>query len=470
MFDRMFGRVFGRMLGPFLYRVVPFLVCLGLLVVLRWGGLGVAGAGPQSTTVAIGFLLLGAFIGGKAAARVGLPRITGYLLVGLVAGPYGSGLLTQDMLIAGKTVEGIAVALIALTAGGEIRLAWVRSQAARLAIITVTQLVLVGGAVFTAAMLLRAHLPFMPAGDLQATVIIALVLAAIGISGSPTVTIAVISENRAAGPLSRTVLGITVIVDLCVIILFALVLSLARSALGEGTDTPLAVTLTRELGGSIVAGIACGAGIAWFLRHMDRDTPVFVLAVCFGISSVAQAFHLETLLIALTAGFWVENFSDARGERLIAGIEGLSLPVYALFFAAAGAKVNLGALASMWPLALILSGVRALGIYSGAALGTRLSKAEPVVQRYTWMGLISQAGVTLALAAILARVFPAWGDDLQVLIIAMIAIHEIVGPIGFQHALRRAGEADAAATASDVVQPDKAGTANGAGGNPGPTS
>lgn len=426
-----------------LYRVLPFAVCLGLLAALRWGDLGVTGLRTPSTALAIGFLLIGAFISGKAAVSVGLPRITGFLLIGILAGPYATGLLTKDMLAAGKVVEGLAVALIALTAGGEIRLPWVRRQAARLAAVGVCQIVIVGFATFATMLLLRPLFPFMPEDNLHAA-IIALVFGAIAISNSPTVTIAMIAENRADGPLSRTVLGITVIVDMCVIVLFALVLAMAKDALGDGGDGSLGAKLTRELGGSVVAGIGFGIGIAWFLRNVGRDTPVFVLAACFAIFGLSQALHLETLLVALTAGFWVENFSDARGEELIAGVERVSLPVYAVFFAAAGAKVDLGALASMWPLALLLCSVRAAGIWASTTLGTRISRAEPVIRRYAWMGLISQAGVTLALASILARSFPEWGDDIQVLIIAMIAIHECVGPIAFQYALKRAGEIGAA--------------------------
>jgi Kef-type K+ transport system membrane component KefB len=421
------------------YRVLPAALCLGLLAFLRWGQLGVGGEGMQSTTVALGFLLIGAFISGQAAARVGLPRISGYLVIGIVIGPHATGLLTKDMLAAGQVIEGLAVALIALTAGGEIRLSWVRRQIGRLAAMTICQILLIGAAIFAAMLLLRPWFSFMPQDDLHAA-IIALVFSGIAISNSPTVTIAVISENRAEGPLSRTVLGVTVIVDMCVIVLFALLLALARDALGSGSDSSLGATLARELGGSVLVGIGFGMGIAWFLKQVGRDTPVFVLAACFAMFAVSQALHLETLLVALSAGFYVENFSDARGEELIGGIERVSLPVYAVFFAAAGAKVDLGALASMWPLALLLCAVRAGGIWAGSTLGARISGAEPVIRRYAWMGLISQAGVTLALAAILARSFPEWGGDIQVLIIAMIAIHEIVGPIIFQHALKRAGE------------------------------
>jgi Kef-type K+ transport system membrane component KefB len=429
------------------HRALPLALALGILAFLRWSGTGVAAAGPQSTTVAVGFMLMAAFVGGKVAARIRLPRITGYLTVGLLIGPFVSGLLTRDMLIAAHAVQGIAVALIALTAGGEIRIAWVRQHARRLALITGFELCFVAGGVLTVVLLARSILPFMPADNLLEATVIAMVFGAIAVANSPTVTIAVIAENRAEGPVTRTVLGVTILKDVCVIVLFAVALTLAKSALGEADDDSLAFTLTRELGGSVLAGIGFGVAISLFLRFVNRDTPVFVLAVCFAIWQVSTAFHLETLLIALTAGFWVENFSRAEGDHLIKAIERLSLPVYALFFAAAGAKVDLDALVSLWPFALLLAATRAACVWAGTRVGAVLAGAEYEVRRYAWFGFISQAGVTLALATIVARTFPTWGVEIQAIIIAMIALHEFVGPIGFQLALARAGEIGAAASA-----------------------
>jgi Kef-type K+ transport system membrane component KefB len=447
-----------RLLEQIAYRALPVLLVLALLAGLRWSGAGVAATGPQSTTVAIGFMLITAFIGGKLAVFARLPRVTGFLVIGLVVGPYASGLLTQDMLLAGKAVEGIAVALIALTAGGEIRVDWVRKHARRLTLITFSELTVVGGGVFGAVMLARSVLPFMPADDLFRATIIAMVFGAIAVANSPTVTIAVIAENRAEGPVARTVLGVTVLKDVCVIVLFAIALTVARDALGEGGGEPIGVTLAREIGGSVAVGLGFGIGISWFLRYVGRDVPVFVLAACLAIWQIASAFHLETLLIALTAGFWVENFTK-EGHELIQGIERLSLPVYALFFAAAGAKVNIDMLAALWPFALLLSGTRAVCVWAGTALGAHLARAEPVVKRYTWYGFISQAGVTLALATIVARTFPSWGVEIQAIIIAMIAIHEFVGPIGFQYALMRAGEVGAAQTPADAHRAEAVATA-----------
>lgn len=435
------------------YRVVPFAACVAALAFVRGSGLGVDGEGPQSTTIALGFLLVGAFLGGASAAAVGLPRITGYLVVGLLVGPYVSQLLTKDMVAAGKAVEGIAVALIALTAGGEIKLGWVRQQIGRLSAITLSELVVVAAGVTVVVFFGRSLFPFVPDDELVKAGIIAMVFGAIAVANSPTVTIAVIAENAADGPLSRTVLGVTVIKDVCVIVLFAVSMAVAKNVLGEGDSSSLGWTLARELGGSVLVGIGFGVAISTFLRYVDRDTPVFILAVCFAMSEMASAFHLEALLVALTAGIWVENVSQARGEDLIHGIERVSLPVYALFFAAAGAKVDLDALRAMWPLALLLVGVRAVCVFAGTRLGAGLSRTEPAVTRYAWLGFISQAGVTLALSAIVARAFPTWGAEIQVLVVAMIAIHEFVGPIGFQYAIQRAGERGKATDAGQVAPP-----------------
>lgn len=422
------------------YRALPLALALGLLVLLRVSGAGVAGAGAQSTTIAIGFLLIVAFLGGKVAVRARLPRITGFLLVGLFAGPHVSRLLTEDMLTAAKTIEGVAVALIALTAGGEIRLDWVRRHARRLVLITSFQLLFTCLGVLAVTLLARATLPFLDQERLLTTLMVALVFVSITISNSPMVTIAVIAENEADGPVARTVLGVVILTDLIVIIAFAVMLAVARDVLGASGGSPLGWTLTRELLGSALVGILFGIGIATFLKRVGRDTPVFVLAACLGMSEVAEALKLETLLMALAAGLWVENFSRARGDALIKGIERVSLPVYALFFAVAGAKVDLVTFAKLWPVALLIGGVRAAAIWSGVRIGARLSAAEPAVQRYAWLGLVSQAGVTLALSSIVARAFPTWGRQIQVVAIALIAMHELIGPIAFQFGLRRAGE------------------------------
>ena len=81
----------------------------------------------------------------------------------------------------------------------------------------------------------------------------------------------------------------------------------------------------------------------------------------------------------------------------------------------------------------------------GIRAGLRVSGISRDPANYAWTGLISQAGITLGFGSIVAAEFPEWGANVQTLLVALIAIHELVGPIVFRQGLARAGELDATA-------------------------
>ena len=60
--------------------------------------------------------------------------------------------------------------------------------------------------------------------------------------------------------------------------------------------------------------------------------------------------------------------------------------------------------------------------------------------RYAWTGLVSQAGVALGLATIVADRLPRIGVAMQTVIVGIIALNQSVGPILFRYGLDRAGE------------------------------
>jgi len=117
--------------------------------------------------------------------------------------------------------------------------------------------------------------------------------------------------------------------------------------------------------------------------------------------------------------------------------------VYALFFAIAGANLNISILKTAWVIAtaMILTRVAALGI--STYLGARIIGDPPAIQRYAWMGFMAQAGVTLGIANIVGERFPTWGLQVATIIIATIAVNQLVGPPAFRWILIRAGESHA---------------------------
>ncbi|HEV8399946.1 MAG TPA: cation:proton antiporter [Gemmatimonadales bacterium] len=400
-------------------------------------------AGPLEAraTLALGFLLLAAHLGGDLAKRFRLPRITGLLVTGLLVGPAFLGLVRGDEVGALGFIGDAAAALIAFTAGSQLNLEMLRQGRGMLARVTAASM-LFPLAIVAAVVLsvspwfpLTVHQPF---GDALA---VALVLGAIAAASSPTLTVALMDELGARGPVARAVLSVAAAKDAVVIAVFALILLVARP-LASGGALDLSVVGSVLLYGvaSIAAGVVLGVLISQYLKLLRSDSPLILVAVAFLTAEAARSLNLDVLLIALTAGFYVVTFSPVEGSRLETQLKRAAVPVYALFFALAGAGLQVGFLRDTWGWVVLLVALRALGLRVGTRFAGRSSLVPAGLANHGWLGLISQAGVTFGLAAAARRAFPEWGVSLEALVVAMIGVHEIVGPLCFQRALRLTGE------------------------------
>lgn len=426
-----------------LQRLFTLAVLVAFMLLLRDGmGGGGTRPAPVLATLALGFLLVTSFVAGKVIQGIRLPRITGYILFGMIAGPSVLGLVTRTDLAQLRLIDDIAISLIALSAGAELRLSELREHLRPIVTIMASEMTAVFVIVAGSVLLLGSVLPFTEGRPFVNVAVIAVIFASIAIANSPSVAIAIINDTRSKGPVATTILSVTVIKDVAVVVLFAITLSVARTVLSPeaGFDTAFFFDVSREIGGSIVVGAIVGWLVAIYLRHVGANMVLFAFAVAFINSTVSSELHLEVLLVSLSAGFFLENVSPVHGEPFLEAVNRNSLPIYALFFAIAGANLELARLRELWPFALGFAGLRMVAIWGGTLLGARLSNAEPAVQKYTWLGFVPQAGVTLGMVIIIARAFPAWGDELQTLFVAMVAIHQIVGPVMLQYGLDKAGE------------------------------
>jgi Kef-type K+ transport system membrane component KefB len=422
-------------------------VLVGLtLVILRGGAPPLAADGDEigRITLLLGFLLLAALLAGTSARDIRLPRVTGYILLGILAGPSVLGLLASEDVAALGPVDDIAISLIALAAGGELRVSELRQRGRSMAGIMLTEMTFVLVITVVGVLALSSVLPFTQDQPATTVLVIAFVFGSIAIANSPSVAIAVINDSRSRGPVASTVLGVTVMKDVLVIILFATGLAVARTILQDaGLDWAFLADLAWEVLGSLAVGAFSGWLISLYLARYHSYSVLFVLAAAFLNAQAAGLLHLEVLLMSLSAGFFVENIRPVEGERFIKAVEANALPFYALFFALAGAKIDLASLPVLAPFVAFFILIRAGAIWAGTWVGARITDAEPQVRRYAWTGFVSQAGVTLGMVVIAARVFPEWGTDLVTLFVAMVAVHELVGPVLFQSALGRAGEVGA---------------------------
>jgi len=422
--------------------IIVLVVVFCIMLFLKSSSLAPFSNPSFSPSISLGFILIFAFLVGKSINRFKLPQITGFILAGIFCGPYILKFLSIGDVENLQLLDGLALSLIALTAGGEMRIAQLRKNKKAIFSILIFQtvIIIVGFVIF--GFFGRSFFPFFSEKTFAQGFALSLLLGTLATATSPSTTIAVITETNAKGKYTDLILSTAVIKDFVVIGLFALSLSLSKffAVSGKALDADVMTMVLREIGGSVLLGGLIGLGIVLYLKFINRETAVFILSVAFFTYQISHRLGLHPLMICLVAGFLVENFSS-RGDSLIQAIEKISVPIYVVFFAISGASLNLEALRRSWVLALIFVVWRGILKFSGTYVGAKVAKEDPGVQRRSWAGFISQAGVALGMAVIVERTFPEWGGEFKALVLAIIAINQIIGPILLQRLLFKVDEA-----------------------------
>lgn len=419
---------------------------LGVIVTLMASARAFVGSADppfgSGVSLAFGFLVLAAYMSGEAIASLRLPKLTGYLFLGLACGPSASNLVTPSMIERLTLVNGVAVGLIALTAGGEINLKELKPRLPLLGRLTGIAITLGLIVCTTAVLALSPYLPFMQGFSWGQRAAIALLLGVVLASLSPAVVLALLSEQRAAGPLSSTLLGAVVLGEIAIVLCFALSHALVGAVLGSRSESiSPGVALAIELGGSTVVGVVAGAILALYVRRVKQQLALFVVALCLVIAEVGVRLHLDVVIVCLTAGLCLENFFGVRGHVLAKELEPATIPIFAVFFSLAGARLDLGVLRAMLPFAVTIAALRALSFAGASYAATRGEGVEPVVRRWIVTGLLPQGGVSVGLAGMIASHFAGWGRGAASLALAVIAINQVVGPVLTRIAVVSAGEA-----------------------------
>ena len=422
-------------------RGLLLVLLVGLMLGLQALGGGILGElGPRAVLV-FGFLLLVGFLLGEILAPYGLPRVTGYLLAGMATGPSALGLVDEEVVAHLGLIDELALALIAFTAGAELKVDRLRARIGCIALTTGIQSLVVFVGATAVAWLASPLFPFAAGLSGGERVGVAAVFGLIATATSPATTVAVIVESRARGSLTDTILGTVMLKDIVVLVGWSVLLSFVGPAFASGgaSEAPRLLVVLAEVLVSLPVGALIGGGMILYLRHVARDLVVFVLAAGFLLISLSHAFHLDSLLVAMAAGFTVSNLSN-RARVFIAGLERASGPVFLVFFCLAGASLDLHVLLRSAHLVAILVAARLLFTWAGTGLGVLAARDEAKVRRHAWTGFIGQAGLSLGLAAVIRGGFGPLGTPIADLVVGGIVVNQILGPILFRRALLRSGE------------------------------
>ena len=384
----------------------------------------------------IGLILLSAALGASLIKLIGLPRITSYIVIGILIGPSLLDLVSPSLLENSGIFTNIALSFIAFDLGKKFTSEKIGQIGRSVFTITLIQALFTLG-VITTVMLLISGLPIH----------LAMVYGAIGCATAPAATILVTRDSKSSGSFTDTLLGVVALDDGLGIILFALFLSAAKavSGMSAGGSDPIIGGLlhgSREILGAVVLG----SGLGWLLANFPRvfkkqaSISIYTLGIVLFNAGLCIHFEFSVLLAGLALGIAVENFSEEDVE-FFSAVEKVESPFYVLFFVLAGAHLEIGMLIGVSMVGIVYIAARFAGKIGGTWLGAVISGAGDKIRKWLGIALLPQAGVALGFALIVKNEFSgASGDEVFFVILASTVFFEILGPVFTQVSLKAAGE------------------------------
>ncbi|KAA0258370.1 hypothetical protein FHQ18_04205 [Deferribacter autotrophicus] len=371
-------------------------------------------------TLSIGISFLIALITAETFYPIGIPRLSSFLIIGLILGPFVLNIFNNELLLKTKFLDSIALGMIALVAGCEIDFKSNLKEFLNFGKFTILQVIILS--IFAAPLLFLVFKIFIPDFAFLAPI---LFLTLIFNATSPSTTVSIIKETKAHNTLSSLVLTSAIIKDIMIILLFTSILSFFST---KGGNSVFSVFL-KEVYSSLF-GIGIGIIIILYMKFININNGSFFLLILVGTSLVSSVIHLNNLLIFLFAGIIVNNLSKF-GHQINEIFETNFELILLVFFFSAGASINLGALKNMIFIAVIIFLLRTLLLYISAYLSGNLCKIDKKASSYSTFGFISQAGVSIGFTKIIADSFQ-WGNHFSTLLFAIISINQIIGPILFK--------------------------------------
>ena len=390
----------------------------------------------------------------KVFQKIKFPLITGLIITGIIAGSSVLNFIPPDALDKLNFLNEIALSIIAFSAGSELYLNDLRSRIKSIKWMTIGQLIITFVMSSVVIYFIADFIPFMKGLPATHKIGIAILFGTIFVARSPSSAIAVINEMRANGPFTKTVMGVTVVKDVLVIILFAISLAVAKAFINnEETGLLFFVVLLFELLASFGIGYVFGKILQFpFLSKLDSQIKgiliiligysVYIFSFYIKIKSLELFHHefvLEPLLICIIASFYLTNYSKHRIE-FSEVLDEISPLIYIIFFTLTGASLSIQTLMSVFGIAISLFFLRLITMVFGGIFGVYAAKDPKKYLFIAWMPYLTQAGVALGLATVVSNTFPEWGYQFETIIIAIIVINQLVGPPLFKWALNSVKE------------------------------
>jgi Kef-type K+ transport system membrane component KefB len=398
----------------------------------------------------VGLLLLFGYAGGEIANYFYLPRVTGYLVMGMLLSHSVLGLFHEQLVKEELTlITHIALAIIAFSIGGSLGLRTMKMLGKYIAWITLTQTL---GAFVVVTVTLAFFFSIIFSFEFTNPLFwsyyfpVALVIGAICAATAPGAILAIVHEYKAKGPFTTILLGVVALDDATTIVLYAFAISLAQSLMNHETivwqnlffASVWSITLSLSIGGVL------GLCLKQFVRFVPRREAMLgvMVGLIFLASGLSISLEISPLLANMMLGFVVINFVEHH-EDIFRVVESLEEPIFGMFFTLAGAHLDLKVIETAGWIALLLSLGRFAGKLLGTHAGAQISHAPETVKKYLGFALLPTAGVTVGLALEAKNILgeTSFSEIMVSAILGSVILNELLTPFLVRFSLVKAGEA-----------------------------
>ena len=369
--------------------------------------------------ISLAIMLFAGFLITRISKKLRLPNITGYIVAGILIGPYLLNLIPQEIIVGMDFVTDIALSYIAFGVGKYFKFSTLKKSGSKVLTITLFESLTAAIAVIF-AMVYVFKLPMS----------FALLLGAIGCATAPASTIMTIRQYHAKGDFVNTVLQVVALDDAVSLFAFSICAAIAQSLNGQlALDykvflIPLVMNLLV-----VMLGILLGLLLNKLInnKRSKEHSLVLVNAVILSLTGFCAFFDISPLLGCMALGTAYINISG--NKELFKRLNSFSPPILLLFFVISGMKLDVPSLATAGVIGVGYFFIRIIGKYAGSYIGAKVSKSSTEIKKYLGLALVPQAGVSIGLAALGQRLLPTeLGTMLSTIILSSAVLYEMIGP------------------------------------------
>eukprot|EP00045_Choanoeca_perplexa_P010764 m.111468 g.111468 ORF g.111468 m.111468 type:complete len:560 (-) comp15385_c0_seq3:929-2608(-) len=417
-------------------------------------------------------LCLSSFSIGQWISHYKVLALTGYLIVGILSGPWVLDIVKPSDIERLEWIDRLAMALISLTAGAELYYPHLVAFLPTLKRVVTSLTVLGFLLVFLVGWAAAPLVDYMQDVGSNGKVTLAILAAVISLASSPVSTIAIINKNHARGPYGQMALGVALIKDVVVIALYAVAMHVAfRVFTDDGRPANGGVFFLRMLGElllTLVLGVVL-APIVGVVLWVDSDrvdrfarkhlfvgrflvgvyerffvgtfrefTGAVLLGLGYGVFLLERALrkhadiYIQFSLVCMTGTAVLINYKkDVQLVwKLHSVIQAIAPYTYTVFFTYIGASFDFGVLPNVIGYAFLLFATRVFGLFIGGWLGCHWADQPTGQGKLAFLAFVMQAGAGMALAKFIEDDFRSepWATEFSTTVVFVIFVGQLVGP------------------------------------------